>query len=57
MEYRQSDSGCIYRRVDTRNDVLTPYSWQLAAFLLGASGWQQIVRMTKPVAPNAAWPA
>ena len=57
MEYRQSASGCIYRRMGTRNDVLTPWGWTLAVFLLGQSGWQQILRMTTPVALNPAWPA
>ena len=37
--YRQSASGGIYRRVDTRNEVLTPVGWQLAVFMLGRGGW------------------
>ena len=58
MEYRTSPiSGVIYRRRDTTNDVLTPWGWQLAVFLLGAGGWQQIMRMTVPCALDPAWPA
>ena len=44
-------------RHGTRNEVLTPFGWQLAVFLLGASGWQLIVRMTQPVAIDPDWPA
>ena len=56
-EYRQSASGCIYRRHGTRHDVLTPWGWQLAVFMLGASGWALLVQMSTPVAVNPAWPA
>ena len=56
IEYRQSVSGRIYRRYGTRNEVLTPWGWQLAVFMLGASGWATLVRMTQPVAINPAWP-
>ena len=57
MEYRQSTSGCIYRQGPTINEVLTPYGWQPAVFLLGQSGWALLVRMSTPVAVNPAWPA
>jgi hypothetical protein len=57
MEYRQSEvSGCIYRRHGTTNQVLAPYGWVLCVFLLGQSGWQQIVHMSTPVPLNPVWP-
>ena len=57
MEYRQSTSGRIYRRSPAGNDVLTPWGWQLAVFMLGASGWALLVPMSTPVAVNPDWPA
>ena len=54
MEYRQSSSGCIYRQGTTGNEVLTPFGWHLAVFMLGQGGWDLIVRMTTPVALNPA---
>ena len=57
MEYRQSESGCIYRQGPTGNQVLTPFGWRLAVFMLGQGGWQLILRMTIPVARHPAWPA
>lgn len=57
MEYRQSESGCIYRQGPTINEVLTPFGWQPAVFMLGACGWREILRISKPVAIHPAWPA
>jgi hypothetical protein len=57
MEYRQSASGCIYRKAPTGNQVLTPHGWVLAVFMLGQGGWALIERMSEPVVVNPDWPA
>lgn len=57
MQYRQSTSGCIYRNAPTGNQVLTPWGWELAVFLLGASGWRVIEQMSTPVGMDPTWPA
>jgi hypothetical protein len=57
MQYRQSESGKVYRQSARGNEVLTPYGWMLAAFLCGQRGWEIIVQMTTPVGINPAWPA
>ena len=55
-EYRQSASGRVYRRSAAGNEVLTPWGWRIAVFMLGQSGWAILVQMSTPVAVNPAWP-
>lgn len=55
-EYRQSDTGLIYRRVHGVTQILTPWTWTVCPFFFGTSGWQLIQRFTKPVAINPTWP-